>query len=319
MKTLDLVAVGEVLVDLISEQPAPSLEQADRFRRFPGGQVANTAWNVSLLGGKAAVVGCVGGDGFGRFLRGELERIGVATRYLYEIDGTPTTLSVVVRHSGTPDFLIYRGADGLLSRDRIPIRAIGQARALHTSAFGLSREPARSAILYALRIAREAGCLVSIDPNYHPAIWDGTTPAIEVLRQACHYVDVVKPSLDDCRRIFGTQVDPEGCVSRFLDWGARVVVLTMGEEGALLALADGERSTIPAHEVDVADVTGAGDAFWAGLIVGLLDGLSPHQAAEVGRSVAERKLATVGPMREPMDRPRLYQTLWEKPPCTSLS
>lgn len=319
MKTLDLVAVGEVLVDLISEQPAPSLERADRFRRFPGGQVANTAWNVSLLGGKAAVVGCVGADGFGRFLRRQLEQIGVATRYLYEVDGVPTTLSLIVRHTGTPDFLIHRGADALLSPDRVPARIIGQARALHTSAFGLSQEPARSAILYALRIAREAGCLVSLDPNYHPAIWDRTTPATEVLHRACRYVDLVKPSLDDCRRIFGPQVDLEECVSHFLDWGARVVVLTMGKEGALLALADGERSTIPAHEVDVADATGAGDAFWAGLIAGLLDGLSPHQAAEVGRFVAERKLACVGPMREPMDRHQIYQTLWGELPCTSPS
>ncbi len=319
MKTLDLVAVGEVLVDLISEQPAPSLERADRFRRFPGGQVANTAWNVSLLGGKAAVVGCVGADGFGRFLREQLEQVGVATRYLYEVDGVPTTLSVIVRHTGTPDFLIYRGADALLSRDQVPIRAIGQARALHVSTFGLSREPARSALLYALRIAREAGCLISLDPNYHPAIWDRTMPAVEVLRQACHYVDVVKPSLDDCRRLFGPQANPEGYISRFLDWGASIVVLTMGGEGALLALSNGERLRIPPHDVHVADVTGAGDAFWAGLLMGLLDGLPPWRAAEVGRAIAERKLATIGPMREPMDRHRIYQTLWEEPLCTSPS
>lgn len=207
-------------MDLISERAAPSLEQADRFRRFPGGQVMNTAWNVSLLGGRAAVVGCVGADGFGRFLREQLEQIGVATQCLYEVDGVPTTLSVVVRHAGTPDFLIHRGADALLSSDQMPIRAIGQTRALHVSASGLSREPARSAILYALRIAREAGRPISLDPNYHPAIWDETTPATEVLHQACRYVDLVKPSLDNCRRIFGPRVDPEGCVSRFLGWGA---------------------------------------------------------------------------------------------------
>jgi len=93
----------------------------------------------------------------------------------------------------------------------------------------------------------------------------------------------------------------------------------MGGEGALLALPDGERLRIPPHNVAVADATGAGDAFWAGLIVGLLDGLSPHHAAEVGRLIAERKLTVVGPMREPMDRRRIYQALWGEPPCTSPS
>ena len=307
----DLIAVGEVLVDLLSVQMVPSLDRAERFRRFLGGQVANTAWNVNLLGGRAAVVGCVGADGFGRFLRRELERVGVETRYLHEVPGALTTLSFIVRHTATPDFLIYRGADALLSPAQIPVQAIGQARALHASAFGLSREPARSAILHALRVAREAGCLVSLDPNYHPTIWDETVPAPEVLRQACRYVDLVKPSLDDCRRLFGPKADPDACVSRFLEWGASTVVLTMGREGALLALAGGERFNIPSHDVTVVDVTGAGDAFWAGLLLALLDGLPPRRAADVGQFVAERKLGVLGPMQARLDRREIYRTLWK--------
>jgi len=312
----DLIAVGEVLVDLISEEMGTSLDRSNRFRRFPGGQVANVAWNASLLGGRAAVVGCVGADGFGRFLRRELEHAGVETDYLREVPGTPTTLVAVARHTATPDALIYRGADTRLSPDQIPVQVVRRSRAIHTSAFALSREPSRSAVLHALDVAHSTGCLISLDPNYHPALWGDTGQALKVLRRACAHVQVVKPSLDDCRRLFGPRADPEACIARFLEWGAGIVVLTRGREGSLLVLADGRRWEVPARDVPVADVTGAGDAFWAGLLVGLLDGLPPHRAVEVGRFVAERKLRTVGPMRERMDRGQIYRTLWGEAPCT---
>jgi sugar/nucleoside kinase (ribokinase family) len=306
----DLIAVGEVLIDLISEQMAPGLEQAEQFRRFFGGQVANVAGNVSLLGGRAAVVGCVGADGFGRFLRQELNRAGVETSYLHEVTAAPTTLSFIVRHTATPDFIIYRGADALLSPPDIPAEAIAQSRAVHASAFSLSREPSRSAVLHALRVAREANCLVSLDPNYHPRVWDDTVAPLEVLEQAYAYVNVAKPSWDDCQRIFGSQADPEACISRFLEWGAELVVLTAGRKGALLALQSGERWKMPAHDIAVSDVTGAGDAFWAGLLLGLLDGLPPRRAAQVGQFVAERKLRAFGPLREPLNRAEIYRALW---------
>jgi fructokinase len=310
----DLIAVGEVLIDLISEQVAPALDEAEQFRRFPGGQVANVAWNVSLLGGRAAVVGCVGADGFGRFLQRELNRVGVETRYIREVGSAPTSLSFIVRHTATPDFIIYRGADSLLSPSQIPVQAIAQTRALHASAFSLSLEPARSAVLHALRVAREANCLVSFDPNYHPRIWNDTVPALEVLEEAYTYVDVTKPSRDDCCRLFGPQTDPERCISRFLEWGADVVVLTIGREGALVALQSGERWEMRPQEIAVSDVTGAGDAFWAGLLVGLLDGLPPRRATQVGQFVAERKLRTFGPLREPLNRSEIYRVLWKDAP-----
>jgi len=305
----DLIAVGEILVDLLSEQMAQTLEEAEQFHRFVGGEVANVAWNVSLLGGRAALVGCVGADGFGRFLRRELERTGVDTSYIQEVEA-PTTISVMVRHTTTPDFIIYRGADALLSPEGIPAEAIACTRALHTSAFGLSREPSRSAVFHALKLARKHNCLVSLDPNYHPSIWEGDESPLEVLRRAYAFVDITKPSWDDCQRLFGPHVTPGESLSRFLDWGAKLVALTMGREGVLLALESGERWKVAPHNVPVSDVTGAGDAFWAGLLMALLDGLSPRQAAEVGQVIAERKLGTFGPLREKVDRKEIYRQLW---------
>ncbi len=311
----DLVAVGELVVDLVSTQMAPVLERAESFRRFLGGQAATVARNVSLLGGRTALVACVGADGLGLYLQQELSRAGVDTDYLQVNPRAPTTTVLIVRNAATPDFVIYRGADALLAPEDLPLDAIARSRAVHTSAFALSQEPARSAVLRAMTVGREAGALVSFDPTYYPSIWGDGAP-LDVLPQACRLADVVKPSLDDCRRLWGPEADVAECAEHFLEWGARIVVVTHGARGSLLALSDGTRQEIRSHDVAVADVKGAGDAMWAGLLMGILDGLSPREAAEVGQAMAERKVATAEPLHEPLDRHQMYRDLFSKAPTS---
>ena len=310
-KRYDLVAIGEALVDLISEQVVSSLTDADRFRRFIGGEVANVALNVARLGGRAALVACVGEDGFGSYIRQQLDAAGVAADYVRITPQAPTTVAVNARQTATPDFIIYRGADAHILPDEKYLEAVQSSRVIHTSAFALSREPARSTILQALKVARRSGCLVSLDPNYHPRIWSDVADADfqSVLRDAYQWVNVTKPSLDDCARLFGPGMSPEACAERLLGWGPEIVALTMGRQGVLLATSDGDLHHIQPSAAEVADVTGAGDAFWAGLLTALLDGYPPHEAACLGQMVAEIKIGTVGPVRQMPDRNSLYRRL----------
>jgi fructokinase len=305
----DLIAIGEVLVDLISDHVVSSLDGAERFRRFLGGQVTNVAWNVSGLGGRAAVVGCVGADGFGNYVRRRLSHAGIGTDCLTVTSQAPTTVAVNARQTKTPDFIIYRGADARIVPEDKHLEAINASRVVHTSAFALSRDPARSTILQLLEVAQQHDCLVSLDPNYHPRIWPDVSNTEGILREAYKWVDVTKPSLDDCARLFGPDLPPRACAVRFLNWGADVVALTMGAEGVLLITAGGRSYHIKPSDATVADVTGAGDAFWAGLLMALLDGYPPHEAACVGQIVAEAKISTVGPIAWMPDRSSLYQQL----------
>ncbi|MGD2177655.1 MAG: sugar kinase [Anaerolineae bacterium] len=305
----DVIAVGEVLVDLISDHVVSSLDSAEHFHRFLGGQVANVAWNINGLGGQAAVVGCVGADGFGSFARQQLGQAGISTDGLSVTSQAPTTVAVNARQTKTPDFIIYRGADAYIVLEDKHLEAVKASRVVHTSAFALSRDPARSTILQLLESAQEYDCLVSLDPNYHPRIWSDASDPQGILEEAYHWVDVTKPSLDDCARLFGPDCSPDACAERFLNWGADVVALTMGAEGVLLVTAGGRSCHIKPSDATVADVTGAGDAFWAGLLMALLDGYSPHEAACVGQIVAEAKISTVGPIARMPDRASLYQQL----------
>lgn len=305
---IDVLSVGEALVDFISTEAVHKVEQADGFRPYLGGSVTNLAANVAQLGGRAAVAARVGDDPFGRFVRREMKQRGILTDYLRTDAATHTTLAFITRSAATADFVIYRGSDARLSPEDVPQAAVERARVVHTSAFALSQESSRTAVLGALRRARVRGCLISLDPNYHPNLWDASRPAAEVLAEACRHVDVVKPSRVDCQRLFGADLSTTGCVRRFHDWGVKRVVLTQGAQGISI-YEEGQLIRVRSREVPVTDATGAGDAFWAGFLVATLDGHSLYEAVLFGREVAEMKVGTVGPIADTLNKEAIYRRI----------
>ncbi len=302
---LDLLTIGETVIDFISVEETDSLLEATNFRRYQGGSPANIARYVAKLGGTPALVSKVGDDALGRYLRQALTEVGVVTDHVTMDATAPTTVILISRTAGTADSVALRGADYRLHPDDVTAAVIRRARVVHASTFALSRKPARSAVCKAFRLAREHGKLISLDPNYDPAIWPERAEARTVLEDAFRYADLSKPSLDDARRLFGADLAPEGYVERYHDLGAELVVLTMGARGTLLSSGSDVRR-IPARDVEVADATGAGDAFWAGFLVALLDGNAPERCVLFGREVAEKALGTVGPLDAPLDRAALY-------------
>lgn len=285
-----LVSVGEVLVDLLSVEPAASLSEVQSFSRMLGGAPANVAVTAAALGYPSSVIGKVGDDGFGQFVRRELQRLGVDDRWIAVDTERPTTVVAVTRTVDTPDFVAWRGADAELVAGDVPQQL--DVRAIHTSAFALSREPSRAAVITALQRAREAGALVSVDVNYSQRIW--TEDPAPTLRKALALADTVKVSADDLKRL-----DPSLSVSQHVraihDLGPTTVVVTGGAAGASLSRG-GDFDAVPAPAVDVVDVTGAGDALCAGYLVAVLEGLEPIDALRSGVAVAARKVQTVGPL-----------------------
>jgi fructokinase len=253
---------------------------------------------MAKMGLRSGLAACVGEDGFGRFILDQITADNVSTDYLQTTEEAPTSVAIITRHTRTADFLIARGADSYLQSTPAIEVAAANSRIVHTSAFGLSRDPARTTILNALKIAKQSGALVSLDPNYHPKIWPDALAFPTVLKSAYQFVAISKPSLDDCVRLFGPGLEPTEYAQRFLDWGCHIVVLTMGAQGLLLAISSGELYQIEANAIPVVDSTGAGDAFWAGFLAAILDGTPAVDAARMGQVLAEVKLGAVGPMRQ---------------------
>jgi fructokinase len=302
---LDLLAIGETLVDFISFEETDSLRDAYTFRKYQGGSPANIAVYVAKLGGRAAVVSKTGIGAMGQFLKSELNRFGVNTRYMVMDHRVHTSVIFVTRTARTPDFEAFRSGDYQLEAHEVSQEAIQQARVVHASTFALSREPCRSAIEKAFELAQQQGKIISLDPNYSAQIWPDYREATEVIRHLLGYATITKPSLDDAHRLLGSGKRPEEYVELFHEMGPRIVVLTMGGEGILLS-EEGRLTRIPARPIQVVDATGAGDSFWAGFLVALLDGHSLRRCALFAREIVERKLTSVGPLPDSIDRQQVY-------------
>ena len=307
-RPIDLLAVGELLVDLISTEAVDSLTDADAFARHQGGSPANLARNLALLGRTAALIACVGQDDLGRFLRDQIDAVGVQTEHLVTDPTAPTSLVLVARSTGTADFIAYRSADVRLQPAHVPDAVLVRSRVYHTTCFALSQDPARSTILDGARRATESGCTLTLDANYAPALWPDRAQARQVVADYCAHGALVKISRDDVARLFGTDaLSPDAALRRYHDWGAALVCLTLGAEGSLVSWDHGaRRERVAARPVEVADATGAGDAYWAGFLTAWLDGKPPADCARTGSALAGRKLRHVGPLTVPIDRAALY-------------
>jgi fructokinase len=312
MKTdhpVDLLAVGEILVDLLSSEYAERLDDAPVFQRLPGGSPANLAVNVARLGGSSVLVAKAGEDGFGRFLKQNLELSGVDTSYIKLDPQHQTSLVFVARTSGTPDFQPYRSADFQLEDEDAPDELIARSRIVHTTTWPLSRQPSRRTVLKVLQKAREAGKVVSFDPNFSPKVWPDEAEARQVMRSAYRYVTITKASRDDARRFFGSDESPEASIRRFHELGPSIVVFTLGKDGSIVSLDGRILEHLPARSVQVVDATGAGDAFWSGFLVALLDGMPLERCLWFGREVVEIKLQNVGPLPANVSKEEILRRL----------
>ncbi len=302
---IDLLTLGEALIDMLSTEEVDTLGQAAAFERRQGGSPANLCVNLAKLGGRAAFVGKTGVGAFGSYIKDELTRAGVITDYLVMDPRVHTSLVFVSRSKSTPDFEAFRDADYRLEAGEIAAEALQRARIVHASIWPLSREPSRSAIEFAFQQARAAGKIITFDPNYSRKIWPNHEEAREVIARILSYTTIVKPSLDDARRLFEEELAPEAYIEKFHALGPQIVVLTLGKDGVLLS-ESGKLTLIPAQEIHVVDVTGAGDCFWAGFLAALLDGHPLETCARFAREVVGIKLTRVGPLPTALDRREIY-------------
>lgn len=281
----DAVCLGEALIDLFAPVGI-ALKDADVFHRVPGGAPANVAVGLAKLGTRAGFIGKVGDDPFGWYLADTLARAGVDTGCLRFSEFARTTLAWVARPDPDhPEFLFYRnpGADALLGWDDIDLVYVTGARLLHFGSVSLSLEPARSTTLRVVEEARQAGVIVSYDPNWRPHLWPDLSEARRLLRDGLARAHVVKLNREELELLTGA-CDVAAGARVLLARGAELVIVTMGERGA--HFANGRSSGfVEPFPVEVVDATGCGDAFMAATICGLLRARrSPSQigAEELG-------------------------------------
>lgn len=307
-KPYALLAAGELLVDFIGHERGSDLRESRDFHRYPGGSPANLAANVARLGNRVALVACVGRDNLGNYLKTRVAEAGVELQFVAEDPLQPTSLVVVSRSTGTPDFIAYRTADRMLRPEHLPDELLAQARIFHTTCFALSQAPAQQTLVDAARRAAGAGCQLSLDANYAPTLWPDRDEAWRVIGEFVRPGALVKLSDDDAERLYGQPVPDDRVLADFHGLGAKLVCFTKGAKGSLLSYNGGsDRQAVPVKPVaEVVDATGAGDAYWAGFLTAFLDGHPPIACAEAGARLAARKLSRSGPLPAGLDRAVLY-------------
>lgn len=276
----DVTALGEVLIDF-TDYGRSAQTGMRLFEQNPGGAPANVAAAVSRLGGKSAFIGRVGADMHGDFLIETLSSLGIDASAVVRDPAVFTTLAFVsLSSSGERSFSFARkpGADTQLCPSDIPPALLGQSRIFHFGSLSMTDEPARSATLHAIALARDSRAVIAYDPNDRPLLWDSRQHAKSVMRTVLPQVDVIKLSIEETALLTDT-ADPVQAASRLIDAGIQIVVITMGASGAFVRTAAAVESRIvPGFSVPVVDTTGAGDAFWGGFLFRLAQsGQRPEQ------------------------------------------
>ena len=260
-----VTALGEVLIDFTDH--GVSANGMKLFERNPGGAPANVLVALQKLGHQTAFIGKVGKDMHGDFLRETIESNGIDCTGLISDPNSFTTLAfVALDENGDRSFSFARkpGADTQLTAEDLPVDVIKNSKVFHVGSLSLTDEPARSATIAALKIAKDAGAVMSYDPNYRDSLWTGADVASAQMRSILPYMNLIKISAEECPLV--TDFDkPEDAAKALLDGGASVVVVTLDADGAYVATKDGA-GLVGSFRVEAVDTTGAGDSFWGGFL-----------------------------------------------------
>ncbi|XP_021736941.1 probable fructokinase-5 [Chenopodium quinoa] len=262
-KTPSIVSFGEMLIDFVPDEAGVSLAESRGFIKAPGGAPANVACAITKLGGTSAFVGKVGDDEFGKMLVDILDKNGVNTEGVCFDKVARTALAfVTLKKNGEREFMFYRNpsADMLLESSELPLDLIKQAKVFHYGSISLITEPCRSAHIAAMKTAKEAGVLLSYDPNLRLLLWPSPQAANLGIMSIWNEADIIKVSDEEVEFLTGGDASDDEVVNKLWFDGLKLLLVTYGEKGCRYYTKD-YKGSLKGYSVNTVDTTGAGDAF----------------------------------------------------------
>lgn len=261
-----ILSVGEILVDMIGGEK----DGVFCYERKAGGAPFNVACAVNKFGAKSGFVGCVGADTVGRFLEKFIKEQNLSCSYVKKDDTVNTTLAFVeLDKTGERSFCFYRKNTADYRLPEIPKEIFENSDIVHIGSLMLSEPQGEQYALQLAEKAKNAGKLVSFDVNFRDDIFRDTKVAVAIYKKIIEQADIVKFSEDEIE-IF-TKEYVESLTNT-------LVCLSLGADGSRWQYL-GKTATIPTITVKPVDTTGAGDAFYAG-VLSKLDGKSKAEWTE---------------------------------------
>ena len=263
-KAFDVTALGELLIDFTengnSAQGNPMLEAN------PGGAPCNVLAMLEKLGKKTAFIGKVGNDMFGTQLKNAVEEVGIDTRNLVIDNEVHTTLAFVHTYpDGDRDFSFYRnpGADMMLTKDEVQEDLIRDSKVFHFGTLSSTHEGVREATRHAIDVAKEAGCIVSFDPNLRPPLWKSLDDAKAEIEYGLGKCDILKISDNEVEFLFGTTDYDKGAALLKEKYNIPLILITLGKDGSRAYYKGRRVECAPFLQEHTIETTGAGDTFCA--------------------------------------------------------
>jgi fructokinase len=307
-KSIDIISIGEVLIDFIGHEINTSINRTKDYHRFLGGSPTNVAVNASRLGLKSVLVASCGQDGLGDYVVRKLKSNNVITSQIRKSDNLPTSVIFVSKSTETPDFIPYRQADCEIFVSQLPDEIIADSKIFHTTCFALSKDPARETILNRASKAKELGLKLSIDINFSERIWPNREEAKQVLKKYLANDALVKLSEDDCYRLFAEVKSEDYIFEYFHNLGATTICLTKGKNGVAVSDLNEGLFFQKAIQIDeIKDTTGAGDAFWTGFLYAQIENKSIDECITIAQKLATIKLQNVGRLPDNIDIKTIIQ------------
>jgi 5-dehydro-2-deoxygluconokinase len=296
--------MGRSSIDLYSNDVGAPFEQITSFAAYVGGSPTNTSVGGARLGLNTVLLTAFGQDPVGDFILHFLNKEGVNTQFSPRKPGYRT--SAVVLGIEPPDkfpLVYYRDncADLELTIDDVLAAPIAESRVFQFAGTNLSKEPSRSATLFAAELARRSDTRVVLDIDFRPDQWHDPRAFGVAVRSALRLVDVVIGTEDEINaamlndptqmqlthsQVSDTKVrgDIQQSIQALLRLGPQVVIQKRGQHGARIHFADGKTTDAPGFPVEIYNILGAGDAFGAGFLYGYVKGWDWYKAARLGNA-----------------------------------
>lgn len=262
MKEYDVIALGELLIDFIEN--GQSVQGNPTFEANPGGAPCNVLAMLSKLKKKTAFIGKVGNDFFGNQLKETIVKEKIDATYLQMDDNVPTTLAMVHTYpDGDRDFSFYRnpGADMMLREEEIPENLIRNTKIFHFGSLSMTHEDVQKATKKAIKIAEEAGAILSFDPNLRPPLWENLNDAKEQILYGMGHCQILKISDNEIQWLSGKSDYTDGVNWIKERFEIPLILVSMGKSGSRAYYNGVMIEQKPFLQKNTIETTGAGDTF----------------------------------------------------------
>jgi sugar/nucleoside kinase (ribokinase family) len=289
----EIICVGILVADVLARSvdslpPRGKLMLVEDMKLHIGGCAANTAIDLARIGLSAGVIGKVGQDGFGDFVLNSMREQGVEVAGVARDQNIATSATMVLVHKdGERSFIHYLGANAALTEEDIDFNLIKTAKLLHVAGSLVLPKLDGEPTARLLKKAKEAGMITALD-----TVWDAKGGWMNVLRPCLPYVDYFLPSLEEAKMLTGLKEPPE-IASALLAEGVGTVALKMADKGSYVRDKATE-AWLSSYRIQCVDATGAGDAFVAGFLTGVMKGWDLKATALFANAVGALACLDVG-------------------------